>query len=126
MLRAPSLTVYLWRPNSNRVQMRDFHLSSPEVPQEGPSSKRVALRIALSYCIVGFLWIMFSSALSAKLSPNKEVLTFVQSLKGWPFVGVASLRWHPVFTRPLHRVSQLNGTCTNQHHQPYRPKLTNH
>src|SRR5258708_1738562 len=97
--------------------MPQLDLSSPDSPGKGRSTKWVALRLALAYCIAGVLWIMFSSDLVERLSPNKEVLTFITSIKGWVFIGVTTLGWYVVVRQALRRVSALDSAILKQHQQ---------
>src|SRR5260221_14746016 len=97
--------------------MRPFDLSSPDTPSKRPSTKRVALRFALIYCIVGVLWVLFSSDVMEKLSPNQEVFTFIASIKGWVFIGITTIGWYLVMRRALHRVSELDSAILKQHQQ---------
>src|SRR5260221_8170967 len=41
-------------------------------------------------------WVLFSSEVVERLSPNKEVFTFIASIKGWVFIGITTIGWYLV------------------------------
>src|SRR5690242_11005100 len=47
-------------------------------------------RIAAIYASAGFLWIYFSDSLLQTLTPNPGILTTIEILKGWMYVGVTA------------------------------------
>ena len=49
------------------------------------------LRVTLVYAVFGILWIFFSDRLAAMLADNIDGFTFLQTMKGWLFVGLSSL-----------------------------------
>ncbi len=55
------------------------------------SSHRAAGRIALTYAMIGGVWIIFSDRLLANLIQNPTLLTQLQTTKGWLFVGITAL-----------------------------------
>lgn len=50
-----------------------------------------AAKIALSYGIIGYLWILFSDRLIHTISPNSETVLTLQTVKGWFFVTVTMI-----------------------------------
>jgi len=52
---------------------------------------RIPLKITLIYFFIGFLWILFSDQIIEKLAGSSEILTQLQTYKGWLFVSVTSL-----------------------------------
>ncbi len=49
------------------------------------------LRVTLVYALFGVLWIFLSDRMVAILEENLEGVTFLQTMKGWIFVGLSSL-----------------------------------
>ena len=49
-----------------------------------------SIKTPLIYAIFGILWIFFSDTLLEILAPNREVLTQVQTIKGWLYVIVTT------------------------------------
>jgi PAS domain S-box-containing protein len=62
---------------------------------------RKALRIAVSYVIVGALWILFSDAITGQLIADPEKLTVVSTLKGWLFVALTAVFVYVLLARVL-------------------------
>lgn len=52
---------------------------------------RHAFSVAGVYALVGGLWIVFSDHLVASLSDDARLLTYLQTIKGWAFVGLSAL-----------------------------------
>ncbi len=52
---------------------------------------RIALKIALIYLIIGFLWILFSDELAERLANSAEALDKIQNYKGGLFIFVTSI-----------------------------------
>ncbi len=50
-----------------------------------------ALKSALSFLIIGILWIAFSDRIAGALSPNQYVFEQIEMIKGWFFILVTSL-----------------------------------
>ncbi len=55
------------------------------------SSTKEAAKIALTYGIIGYLWILFSDRFIDIISVNREMLLTLQTAKGWFFVTVTML-----------------------------------
>ncbi len=49
------------------------------------------LRVTLVYALFGVLWIFLSDRMVVILGGNLEGVTFLQTMKGWIFVGLSSL-----------------------------------
>jgi len=49
------------------------------------------LRVTLVYALFGVLWIFLSDRLVGVLADNLDGFTFLQTMKGWIFVGLSSL-----------------------------------
>lgn len=52
---------------------------------------RIALKIALIYFLVGFLWILFSDQFILSLDGSIDTITILQTYKGWFFVSVTAI-----------------------------------
>lgn len=50
----------------------------------------LAAQVALSYLLFGILWILFSDRLVASVARHPEMLSRIQTLKGWAFVGTTA------------------------------------
>ena len=55
-----------------------------------------ALKVVATYAIFSSLWILFSDAVVVFLFQDREVMTLVNTLKGWLFVAVTSLLLYAV------------------------------
>lgn len=53
--------------------------------------KKISLSIAILYCFVGFLWILFSDSMVMNLFDNAEMITLIQTYKGWGYVFVTGI-----------------------------------
>lgn len=51
----------------------------------------IAFNIAISYFIVSFAWVLFSDKVILMLSKNIEVITTIQTLKGWFYISLSSI-----------------------------------
>ena len=49
------------------------------------------LRVTLVYAVFGVLWIFLSDRLAGILADGLDGFTFLQTMKGWVFVGLSSL-----------------------------------
>ncbi|KAA3664608.1 MAG: hypothetical protein DWQ04_04875, partial [Chloroflexi bacterium] len=49
-----------------------------------------SIKTPLIYAIFGTLWIFFSDTLLEALAPSREILTQVQTIKGWLYVIVTT------------------------------------
>ncbi len=52
--------------------------------------REATLKIILTYLIVGILWIVFSDGIISSLVEDKELLTSVQTYKGWAYVFITA------------------------------------
>lgn len=68
--------------------------------------KRVSIRIAINYGIIGVAWILFSDHIIAGLIADPKLLTLIQTLKGWLFVGVTSLFLYWLIHRGMAEIEQ--------------------
>ncbi len=69
-------------------------------------ARRSALRVALSYVIVGSLWILLSDRLLAVLVSDPHLLTEFQTYKGWVFVLGTALAFYFVMREELARAER--------------------
>jgi len=53
-------------------------------------TNKVAIKIALIYFTLGFLWILFSDQLILKIAGTSNSITLVQTYKGWFYVSVTA------------------------------------
>lgn len=51
----------------------------------------LAAQVALSYLLFGVLWIMLSDGLVASVAHDPDMLSRIQTLKGWAFVGTTAV-----------------------------------
>lgn len=73
-----------------------------------------AFRIAFTYLIISLLWIFFSDSLVAQLSPNTNVLNFLQTIKGWFFVVVTALLIYYFINKKIQREKALRKSVQKQ------------
>lgn len=52
---------------------------------------RPYLRVTLAYLLFGIVWIFFSDRVVEHLFTEAVYVTFVQTIKGWLFIGISSL-----------------------------------
>src|SRR5260221_6719993 len=79
-----------------------------------PSIRRVALRLAIAYCVMGILWIAFSDRLAQAISPTPEVFAFIAAIKGWLFILVTTGALYYLISRMVSRVHQLDSALSEQ------------
>ncbi len=65
--------------------------SSPAPTSRWAATRAVATKIALSYTIVGSIWIISSDWLVHRLFANHDTVILVNTLKGWFYVSVTAL-----------------------------------
>lgn len=68
-----------------------------------------AAKIALSYGIIGYLWILFSDRLIDSISVNREMILMLQTAKGWFFVTVTMLLYFFVVRK---KIKTINSSMT--------------
>jgi len=52
---------------------------------------RIALKIALIYFLIGFLWILFSDQFLLSIGQSENSITILQTYKGWFFVSITAI-----------------------------------
>jgi signal transduction histidine kinase len=74
-----------------------------------------SLRVAITYFLLGCLWILFSDQAVLKLVDDSRTLILLQMYKGWFFVGISSLiiyllvrRFERTLSRTILRLRQTN------------------
>ena len=60
-------------------------------PVKSESRQRFALKVATVYAVVGMVWIPASDHILELLVRDATTMSFIQSIKGWVFVGVSAL-----------------------------------
>lgn len=68
--------------------------------------KNIALRTSLVYAIAGSVWIIVSDSLVSTISDDPEVLTHLQTYKGWLFVATTTFILFFTLKRPLRKLSE--------------------
>ncbi len=71
------------------------------------------MRISLVYCICGFLWILFSDRVISVMTTNPEMLSWLQTWKGWFFVAATAALLFLLIDRQLKAISQATYEATN-------------
>lgn len=69
--------------------VKGAHAKTATESQAPPRPERIALRIALIYVTVGFLWIYFSDQLVAAIELPFDTRLDLQTYKGWAFVAMS-------------------------------------
>lgn len=67
-----------------------------------------ALKIALIYAVIGALWILLSDKLLAYFTSDMQVLTQIQTYKGWTFILVTAILVFFLVHRKLIEIGNLN------------------
>lgn len=92
-------------PLGNRQQLR-ASLPLKSWLRHSGSPRYLACSIALTYAVVSLLWIVGSDRLLAAVAPSTEVLTKLQTLKGWFFVSCTSLLLYSLIQRAVRQLRQ--------------------
>ncbi|GGY60575.1 sensor domain-containing diguanylate cyclase [Marinobacter zhanjiangensis] len=66
-----------------------------------------SLKVALAYLVVGGLWILFSDAAVEQVVSDPEMLTRLQTWKGWAFVAFTGVVLYLVMLRQFHRDREM-------------------
>ena len=75
-------------------------------PGESVPDSPAALRISLIYAVLGILWILFSDRIVESIVPP-ELVTSVQTYKGWAFVAANALLLFALMRREFRRLDRL-------------------
>ncbi|EAR09611.1 putative bifunctional diguanylate cyclase/phosphodiesterase [Reinekea blandensis] len=73
-----------------------------------PTKLRSAIRISLAYALYGSLWILFSDTLVGWLIHDADLISRVQTAKGWFFILVTSLLLYLLVLRSLKAFEKQN------------------
>ncbi|MGI0489039.1 PAS domain S-box protein [Pantanalinema rosaneae CENA516] len=77
-----------------------WHTSDTQLPPNlSNQSHYLAISITLIYALLGVLWITWSDYLLARLSPSTDILSQLQTVKGWLFIGCTSLLLYGLIQR---------------------------
>lgn len=68
---------------------------------------RIALKIALIYFFIGFLWILFSDQFILSMGMTNKTITVVQTYKGWFFVSLTALFLFYIIRNEMIKKSQI-------------------
>jgi len=67
-----------------------------------------ALKIGLIYAAVGALWVLLSDKILAYFTTDMQVLTQIQTYKGWAFILVTAFLIYVLVHRKLIEIGKLN------------------
>lgn len=70
-------------------------------------SNRIPLKITLIYFFIGFLWILFSDQIIKKLADSTEILTQLQTYKGWLFVSITTVLLFLLIRNEINKKNQV-------------------
>ncbi len=76
-------------------------------------SRYLALSIALIYAAISVMWIAYSDRLLATWASSLEILTELQTFKGWFFVGCTSLLLYSLIQRGMRQLQQKHQLLLN-------------
>jgi PAS domain S-box-containing protein len=76
-------------------------------------------RLVLLYALFAGMWVTFSDRLLAAFIPDPLTVGWLQTLKGWAFVGISAALLHALLRREL-RMRQHTETALRQSEQRYR------
>jgi signal transduction histidine kinase len=68
---------------------------------------RIAIKVTFIYFLIGFLWILFSDQLIYKLAETSDVITTIQTYKGWFFVSVTSILLYFLIRMELRKKNEI-------------------
>lgn len=83
-----------------------------------------ALTITLSYLIIGVLYIAFSDKIVHSLSLNEDMITQIQTLKGWGFILLTSI-WLFVLLHRYFKNLEIEKTNLKTSEEKWRSLVTN-
>ena len=63
-----------------------------------------ALKTALIFLVVGFVWVLVSDELLHQLSPNHKIESQIQTYKDWFFIALTSILIYFIFSQQLKRI----------------------
>jgi len=82
-----------------------------------PESNQISLRIALTYMLVGALWILLSDKILGLLAADNAVITRISMIKGWVYVLISGILIFVIVSYSLKRVKIAEGklydSCQN-------------
>ena len=73
-----------------------------------PTKLQSAIRVSLAYALFGSLWILFSDTLVGWLIDDAELMSRIQTAKGWFFILVTSLLLHLMVLKSLKTFEKQN------------------
>lgn len=92
--------------------------SPPPISLETPPSpRRTALTIALTYALLGGLWILFSDIAVQGVATSAAQLSTLQTLKGWIFIGGSAGLIYWLVLRSHRRITAANEDLQAAIHQ---------
>ena len=83
-------------------------MKAPHATERSPLA-RLALRTALIYAIVGFVWILFSDLAVVKLVSDRSLIARLSMVKGWVFISVTALLLYLLLRRSLASLEKETG-----------------
>lgn len=69
---------------------------------------RIALRVTVLYVVLGIAWIVLSDRLLVALVDDPRTLTWMQTIKGWAYVGVTALLLYCLILWQTRRIAGAN------------------
>lgn len=68
---------------------------------------QTSMKISLIYMIIGLLWIATSDSILRLISPNIEVYDFLQTIKGFVYIGVTTIFLYILIINSINKVKKL-------------------
>lgn len=71
-------------------------------------NRYIAFKIAVAYFILGFLWILFSDHLVTLMTSEPELLTEIQTYKGWFYIAITAVLLYWLIRNELKKKNKIN------------------
>lgn len=84
---------------------REFNINSKNYVHINP--RKTSIKISLIYMIIGLLWIATSDSILRLISPNIEVYNFLQTIKGFIYIGVTTILLYTLIINSINKVKKL-------------------
>jgi diguanylate cyclase (GGDEF)-like protein len=84
---------------------REFNMDIKNYVNIDP--RETSIKISLIYMIIGLLWIVSSDSILKLISPNIEVYNFLQTIKGFIYIGVTTILLYTLIINSINKVKKL-------------------
>ena len=99
-------------------------MTTKHTHQRKEEHRRMALRVVFFYILFASLWILLSDTVVDALFKTPELLSRVQTIKGWVFVGVTGGLLYLYLNRCLARMRAIEQSSEAKAQQQFRQMET--